>query len=184
MQLITTRLLIREFHQSDLAALSAYESNPEMHRFDNGIPNIERAQSYLNWVIRKAGETPRTHYRMAITVPPQDIVIGRITIFSQNADIREWEMGWAVRVEDWRKGYASEAAGRMLTFAFEELGAHRVVAFCHADNTGSVKVMEKIGMKQEGRLRETRWFNECWNNEFVYAILDSEFSEGKGSDTV
>ena len=178
MELITARLWLREFRPTDLDALTACESHPEMRRFEKGMPDRETAQSFLEWVNRKADETPRTHYRLAITVPPEDVVIGRVSLTSQNPDIREWEMGWAVGVPSWGKGYASEAARRMLAFAFEELGAHRVVAFCHADNTGSVKVMEKIGMKQDGRLRQTRWFDECWADEFVYAILEADFTKG------
>lgn len=63
----------------------------------------------------------------------------------------------------------------MLEFAFDQLKAHRVVAFCHAENSASVKVMKKIGMKQEGHLRQTRWFNDRWADEYVYGILESDF---------
>lgn len=177
MEIVTARLLLREFRPTDLDALTTCESHPEMHRFEKGMPDRETAQSFLDWAVRKAGETPRTHYRLAITVPPEDMVIGRVSLTSQNPDIREWEMGWAVGVPHWGKGYASEAARQVLAFAFRELNAHRVVAFCHAGNTGSTKVMEKIGMQQEGRLRQTRWFDERWADEFVYAILETDFAK-------
>ncbi len=41
------------------------------------------------------------------------------------------------------KEFASEAANLLLEFAFDQLRAHRVVAFCHAENTASVNVMKK-----------------------------------------
>jgi RimJ/RimL family protein N-acetyltransferase len=176
MELVTARLLLREFRPVDLEALAAYESHPAMRRFEKGLPDRESAQSYLENAIRKADETPRTHYRLAITVPPEATVIGRVSLTSQNPDIREWEIGWAVGLPYRGRGYAAEAARRVLAFAFEELGAHRVVAFCHADNAGSVKVMEKIGMQQEGRLRQTRWWDGRWADEFVYAILETDFA--------
>ena len=176
MELATPRLLLREFRQPDLDALVAYESQPEMRRFEKGMPDRETAQNFLERAIRTAGETPRTQYRLAITVPPEETVVGRVSLTSQNPDILEWELGWAVGVPHWGKGYASEAARQVLAFAFREMNAHRVVAFCHAGNTGSVKVMEKIGMKQEGCLRQTRWFNKRWEDEFVYAILESDFA--------
>lgn len=174
MHLLTPRLLIREFTQGDLDAFSDIENDPQMRQFEKGMPDREAAQSYLDWAIRKATETPRTHYRMAITIPQQDKVIGRTGLTSQNPEIREWEIGWAVAVPHWGKGYASEAARRMLALAFEELDAHRVVAFCHAGNTASSRVMEKIGLQKEGYLRQTRWFNEHWADELVYAIIESD----------
>ncbi len=68
---------------------------------------------------------------------------------------------------------------RVLQFAFEALQAHRVVAWCHAGNLASARVMEKIGMQLEGHLRETRWLDERWNDELVYAILDHEWQAVK-----
>ncbi len=173
----TTRLLLREFRISDLEALAAYANAPDMRRYENGLPDRESAQRFLARAIEKAAEQPRSQYCLAITVPPSDRVIGHITLTSQNPDIREWEIGWTIGFEDWGKGYATEAALRMLKFAFHEQNAHRVVAFCHAENAASVRVMEKIGMTKEGRLRQTRWFQDGWADEFVYAILASDVED-------
>jgi len=175
MELFTSRLLLREFYPTDLDLLADYATKNEMRQYEKGIPDRESAQSFLERIIFKASETPRTHFCLAITAPPEDKVIGHISRTSQNPEINEWKIGWAVRFQDWRHGYASEAAHRILDYAFHDLYAHRVVAFCHAENAASVKVMKKIGMKQEGHLRQTRWFNDSWADEFVYAILESDF---------
>lgn len=175
MCLTTNRLNIREFRQDDLEALLAYEKQPEMLQFEPGIPDNEAAQNYINNAIQSATEELRTKFYLAITITPTDQVIGRISLTSQNPSIDEWEIGWAIRMEDWGKGYAAEAARKMLEFAFGTIKAHRVVAFCHACNTRSSRVMERIGMTKEGHLRQTRWFNEAWADELVYAILDVDF---------
>lgn len=177
MELNTARLLLREFRSTDLDALAAYANSPEMRRYEKGLPDQESAQRFLARAIEKAVEKPRSQYCLAITVPPSDKVIGHISLNSQNPDIKEWEIGWAIRWEDWGKGYASEAARQMLAYAFQVRNAHRVVAFCHADNLASVSVMEKIGMRKEGRLRQTRWFHDSWADEFVYAILASDVED-------
>jgi RimJ/RimL family protein N-acetyltransferase len=65
----------------------------------------------------------------------------------------------------------------MLDFAFGELGVHRVTAFCHVLNRASVRVMEKLSMRRDGRLRETRWWHDSWCDEFVYAILDRDWKK-------
>jgi ribosomal-protein-alanine N-acetyltransferase len=169
--------LIREFRQSDLDTILNIENQPGMLRFENGITGRDNAQRYLERAIQEARQSPRNHFHLAITLPVDGEVIGRISLTSQNSDIREWEIGWAIRTEDWGKGYAAEVALRLLAFAFDELNAHRVVAFCHADNLQSIRVMDKIGMRREGLLRQTRWFKESWADECVYAILESDFAK-------
>ena len=176
MKFVTARLQLREFIFTDLDALTTYSIPAEMRRYEKGMPDRESARVFLERIIQKAAEKPRTHFCLAITVPPVHKVIGHISLNSQNPEIKEWEIGWSIRYEDWGKGYASEAAHRMLEYAFNQLSAHRVVAFCHTENTASVKVMEKIGMKKEGHLRKTRWFNDSWADEYVYAILESDFT--------
>lgn len=52
----------------------------------------------------------------------------------------------------WGNGYATEAAQAVMEFAFEEKGYHRVFARCFRSNPASGRVLEKLGMKQEGIL--------------------------------
>ena len=54
----------------------------------------------------------------------------------------------------WNQGYCTEAARAVLAHAFEELGLHRVFAHCFSRNPSSGRVLEKIGMVHEGRLKE------------------------------
>ena len=61
----------------------------------------------------------------------------------------EVELGWAVRPERWRQGFATELARACVTVAFEDLGLDDVVAFTLPHNAGSRAVMEKIGMRYE-----------------------------------
>lgn len=175
MELITQRLLLREFCPNDFDAVRDYESHPETHRFEKAVPDDEAIRSHLNQIVVWAQENPRTQYRFAITFRPENTVKGQVSLSLNFSDIREWEIGWKVHYKYWGKGYATEAAKCVLAFAFHDLRAHRVVAFCNVQNAASVKVMNKIGMLQDGRLRETRWWNDTWQDEFVYAILDRDW---------
>ncbi len=175
MELKTQRLILREFRQSDFEAVREYENDPETHRFEREIPGNEAIQAQLDNALTWSRENPRTHYCFAITLQPEDIVRGRLSLALNISDIREWEIGWTVHFDCRGNGYATEAAKRVLAFAFGELHVHRVVAFCNVLNIASTLVMNKIGMQQDGRLRETRWWNGGWQDEFVYAILDRDW---------
>jgi ribosomal-protein-alanine N-acetyltransferase len=178
MELHSQRLSLREFRQNDFEAVREFESNPETHRYERAVPEVSATRAYIDRAVAWSRENPRSHYRLAVTLVPEDLVRGRVSLTLNNAEIREWEMGWAVHFRYWGNGYATEAARAVLGFAFGELRAHRVVAFCNALNTASTRVMDKIGMQPEGRLRETRWWNGGWADEFVYAILDRDWDSG------
>ncbi len=75
----------------------------------------------------------------------------------------------------WEKGYATEASRALMDFGFAELGLHRIFATCDPANTASAHVLEKLGMKREGRLREHKWSKGKWRDSFLYAMLEQEW---------
>lgn len=58
------------------------------------------------------------------------------------------EVGWLVREDRWRRGYAEEAMRAVLDWAFGRVGAPHVVALTSALNAPSWKLMEKLGMRR------------------------------------
>jgi len=176
-ELYTPRLRIREFIESDYPALRDMDTRPEFNTFEREFVREADTRGALGESISTQLDIPRTVYRLAITILPQDTVKGVIKISSQQERIREWEVGWAVHPDEWGKGYATEAAWRVIDWAFREFNLHRVVAFCHANNSASVRVMEKLGMRRDGRLCETRWLNGAWWDEYVYAVLEREWKK-------
>ncbi len=61
------------------------------------------------------------------------------------------ELGYRLKVPYWGKGYATEAARAWLRHAFDELGLRRILAVTHEENEASRRVLEKIGMRYDGR---------------------------------
>lgn len=175
MELITPRLKIREFRADDFDAIYAIDSDPQVCRFEPFVLTAEQVAYRLEGALEWAQETPRTTYKLAMTILPDDQVYGRLSLRASLQADRTWEIGWTLNPQIWGKGYATEGARALLGYAFTQLNAHRVVAFCHAENIASVRVMEKIGMQGEGCLRETILLGETWYDELVYGILEREF---------
>jgi ribosomal-protein-alanine N-acetyltransferase len=175
MELTTLRLNLREFTEADYSALRDMDSRAEMYTFERVPPNENETRETLESAIKNLAENPRSTYKFAITILPGNTVRGLIKLRCEWEAIRQWEVGWAMHPEEWGKGYATEAAWSVIDWAFGELKVHRIVAYCHAANVASVRVMEKLGMQREGWLRETRWLNEQWCDEYVYAMLEKEW---------
>lgn len=177
MELYPPRLILREFRESDFDALWEYQGRPETHIYEKAVPSQESVRQYIHEAEAWAQEQPRTHYRFAVTIRPDDRVMGHIQLTLIDSDIKEWEIGWTIHYDHWGKGYATEAAREVLNFAFCELRVHRVLALCNAHNTASARVMEKIGMKREGILQGTRWWHDDWCDEYVYGILERTWGQ-------
>ena len=75
----------------------------------------------------------------------------------------------------WGKGYCTEAAREIVRYGFDELGLNRIFGEYMAGNSASGRVMEKIGMEYEGRLRQhmMKWGEP--QDMMVYSILKSEY---------
>ncbi len=176
MRLLTPRLILREFCEADFGPFRELETRPETYHYEMSSPSEERTREYLQKAQQDVLQSQRIRYRFAVTIQPWDDVRGRVTLALLNDSIREWEIGWAIHPQDWGKGIATEVAQRLLGFAFADLHAHRVVAFAHAENAASLRIMEKLGMQRDGQLRETRRWKGQWSDEVVYSILDREWN--------
>ena len=115
---------------------------------------------------------PRNQFTLAIILKDSSEVIGACSL--TRTEPFQGEIGYSLNHEYWGCGFATEAAPEMLIFAFTELNLHCVYATCRPTNIGSSRVLEKIGMKKEGHLREHRFFKGQWHDSLLYAILRSE----------
>lgn len=88
---------------------------------------------------------------------------------------REGVVGYCCGQDSWGNGYATEAVPALLELGFGALGLHRIFAECDVCNVASVRVLEKVGMRREGRLRENMWHRGRWRDSFRYAILEQEW---------
>lgn len=172
------RLVLREFTERDFDAVHRYGSDPEVSRFMPWGPNTEEdTAGFLRRAIAKQGREPRTQYELAVTLRDSGHLIGGCGIRVVNMELGEGNIGYCLNREHWGRGYATEAARRLLRYGFQHLEFHRLYATCDPENIGSRRVLEKIGMRQEGHLRENVRMREEWRDSLVYAILENEWKK-------
>lgn len=93
----------------------------------------------------------------------------------ERGDTRRGEIGYTFSRTYRGSGYASEAVSRLLDYAFEELGLHRVVAITDRRNEPSFRLLERLGMRREGSFVRNAWFKGEWASEYLYAVLGEEW---------
>jgi RimJ/RimL family protein N-acetyltransferase len=157
----------------DWPALFAIESDPEVVRYQSFEPfTAERARSYLRDAERDRLMLPRQCFDLAVLLG--EATIGRVGM--RLAGEREASIWFSFRREQWGAGYASEAARALVDFAFRQLRLHRVFGDCDPRNLGSIRVMEKLGMRREAHHVENAFIKNQWCDSLIYAILDREWS--------
>jgi ribosomal-protein-alanine N-acetyltransferase len=171
----TERLLLREFRADDYDDVHAYAADLETVRFMDWGPNTpEVTRERLDLMLTEQAVWPRAEVNLAVELIEQGRVIGstRLSLDGRGGA----DFGYCYGSAYWRKGYGYEAATAVVTVGFETLRLHRVWATCDVRNSGSIAILEKLGMCQEGTLRKNRQVRDGWRDTHIYALLDEEWA--------
>jgi RimJ/RimL family protein N-acetyltransferase len=173
------RLLLRSFADQDIPAIVRLAGTPEIAATTINIPHPYAEDDARSFLAHSREELRRGRsMNFAITNLLNTDLCGAIGLTIAPAHQRA-ELGYWIGVPFWRQGFATEAATAVLDFGFETLQLHRIHASHFAGNIASRRVLEKIGMRHEGRSREhlRKWgqFIDLEN----YALLKNEYFGGK-----
>ena len=91
------------------------------------------------------------------------------------------ELGWCIGKAWWGRGIMPEAGAAVIAYLFDEVGLNRVAARHDVRNPKSGRVMQKLGMTQEGVLRQAGHCNAGTGDIAVYSILKREYLEREGA---
>jgi RimJ/RimL family protein N-acetyltransferase len=172
-----SRIRLREVGPDDAPAAMAWAGDPEFFRYMAYTPMANEAEEeqFLRGVQAQARERPREQYHLGVVRGPSDELIGMARLGITSREHRHADIGYGLRLDRTGDGIATEAAGLLLHLGFEDLGLHRIFAFHHPDNIASQRVMEKLGMQREGRLRENLFEHGEWRDSVQHAILEHEW---------
>ncbi len=146
----TERLLLRHFIPDDLESLFALYRNPEVRRyFPEGTLTIEETREELEW--HQNGHPQHPELGLWATIHKESgQFIGRCGLLPWQIDgVDEIEIAYLIDKACWGLGYATEAAQGILDYAYATLGLSRLVCLIDEENTPSIRVAEKIGMRFE-----------------------------------
>ena len=147
-RLDTLRLHLRPFRADDAPAAHEVYSDPEVMRYVATGPLADLTMT------RRLLQDYTTHQEAwgysfwAVVERASGRLIGDAGLY--RTPVGEVELGYTLGKLWWGRGYATEAAGAWLETAFSRLGIREVVALAEPANTASVRVLEKLGMTQDG----------------------------------
>jgi RimJ/RimL family protein N-acetyltransferase len=173
---LTERLAIRPATSDDLLAIYQVRTLPAVAHW---MP--ERPTSYPAFVLR-FGELNLLARTLVMEL--DGVVIGDLYLHLTDAwaqeDVadragQEAEIGWCLSPDHQGHGYVTEGARELVRLCFEDLGVRRISAAAFADNGPSLRIMERLGMRQESRgVRDSLHRDLGWIDGVVYALLADE----------
>lgn len=171
----TERLGFSVLTDQYFGVVHAYASDPEVCRYMEWGPNTpDDTRNYLDRCNASIVAEPRVNYTFGFSREEDEQwrLIGVCSITIADASNKQARIGYVLRRDAWRNGYATEAAKALLDFGFHRLGMHRIWAVCRPENTGSANVLRKIGMEHEGRLRHDKFYRGQWHDSLLFAVVD------------
>jgi len=163
LNLSTDRLLLRPVTLDDVDISITLLTDPEVMRYvGSAIPEKEVIDN-LPREVRRSGGGCIGIWTILDSETNEKIGSAILLPLPIEADDTDWsllgrpeipdgdiEIGYMFKPSAWGKGYATEAASRLLRFAFEETPLQEVVAVTDQENTNSQRVLRKIGLRDEG----------------------------------
>lgn len=172
-EFLTPRLRIRRFRPEDLPYLQRYASREHFWRFLPLEPQTaESIKLFLDQ--RLEDDWGNGGYCCAVELKEAGHLIGTVRIAATSKNHRAGDIGYALNDEFCGNGYMTEAVDRILQAGFQDLGLHRIWAVADVENTASWRLMERVGMRREGLLRQDKLVRGSWRDSYLYAILASD----------
>lgn len=150
------RVRLRWLEDADVDDLFRIFGDPDVMRYWSSPPLADRAAAVALLAEIRELFAQHTLYQWGVALPDGGPVVGTCTLTSFHAESGRAEIGFALGREHWGRGYMSDAVGALLDYAFGPLGLRRLEADVDPRNGPSLRLLERVGFRREGLLRE-RW---------------------------
>lgn len=177
--MITERLIIREYKETDFDAYFRLKSDHETMYYlqDIQLHSQKEALEDFDNILADMKSEHRKFYFFHIELKDSHEQVGSIgyTVVDNTPVGKIVHAGYFTYPKFWNKGYVSEAFTRVLQYAFSENDVYRVTTGCLAENIGSEKVMIKCGLVKEAVHLDWEWHDGKMKTRLEYRILKREW---------
>ncbi|KGN39083.1 N-acetyltransferase GCN5 [Knoellia subterranea KCTC 19937] len=167
----TSRLRLRPVVDSDGDAVFDLMSNAHVLRYWDSSPWTDRSLSRR--FVERSAEAARSGFGVRVVVERMEDgeFLGWVSLTDWNPDFRSASLGFVYTEASWGHGYATEAAGALLDWAFGSWDLNRVQAEADTRNIACGRVLEKLGFVREGTLREDCIVDGVVSDSWVFGLL-------------
>lgn len=177
------RVGLRGFEPGDWQVYFAWDRDTEQSRAVYRIPFPCSQEATQRWAAEEAVRQPQDDGFRFVIENEEGEVVGDLTTHHCDRRVGTFAYGLAIRDGFRRRGYAVEAVELVLRYYFEELGYQKVTISVFSFNEPSIRLHQKLGFQQEGRLRRTVFTRGQYFDELVFGLTAEEFAVRKVAPT-
>lgn len=171
----TERLRLIEI--TPIHALSLFEilSLDEVTRYygTDTFTSLEEAKKLIDMFQKNFYE--KRSMRWGIVLKENNEFIGTLGLNGLQLKNKKAEIGYEIHPSYWRQGYTSEAIKEVLRYSYLELKLNRIGAVVYLENEASSNLLEKLGFKKEGELRDYLFQNNAYHTTSMFSLLKREW---------
>lgn len=177
LRLDTARLSVRRFQERDANMAIAHEQDRRIMQWIRDPQPEAAIHERIAAMQRPWSGGDGEWLALVLTVKPDDTMQGLVVCRVTVAANETMEIGYRLATEVHRRGYCREACEALCDFLFREVEVRKLIALCVADNVASRGLLEQLGMRREGLLREYTQLGGQWRDECVYGLLRHEWRQ-------
>jgi [ribosomal protein S5]-alanine N-acetyltransferase len=173
------RVRLRALETRDAAALFALHSDAQVMRYWS-FPAWTDTQQAVEQLARiERDRALLESWPWAATLRGDDALVGTCTLFGIQREHLRGVIGYALSRSLWGRGLATEMVQLALLHAFDVLGLERIEADIDPHNHASCRLVERLGFRREGYLRERWRVGGGIQDTALYGLLRREFTRGE-----
>jgi ribosomal-protein-alanine N-acetyltransferase len=167
---------LRRLVWDDWQAVHSWGSLPEFCRYQAWGPNTpEQSREFVRAALDDSTRSPQNRFAYLAILDGQPVGSGELNI--RDRAHRQGEISYGIHPAHWGRGIGTSIGRQLLAQGFDHLDLHRIYATCDPRNTGSGRILAKLGMTREGRLRHTLLLRGGWRDSDLFSILEPEWAE-------
>jgi RimJ/RimL family protein N-acetyltransferase len=172
----TKRLILRNFTEDDYRDLYEYLSDAVTYIYEPGKPITLKESKKL---CRKRS---KNNIFIAVELKREKKLIGHIYFnLIEPKEYNTFEIGYIFNKNYQGYGYATEASKKVIEYGFTKLKIHKIIAHCNPKNKRSWKLLERLGMKREGKFKQEGYFRKndkgepIWHDAYSYGLIKDDY---------
>ena len=168
------QVVLRDLRSTDASSLFSLLTTEEVSRFISPPPTtVEGFEKFIAWAQRQ--RAAGSYACFAVTLAGDDTAIGIFQLRELEPGFGTAEWGFAIGSPYWGTGVFQEGAELVVSFAFEQVGVHRLEARSAVRNGRGNSALRKIGAVQEGVLRKSFLKSGEYMDQTLWAILEEDW---------
>ncbi len=171
----TKRLILRKITEQDAKDLyNNIYNNFEYYKYYYPLA-FKDFEEYNN-LVKKYDEWYKNgnHFRWGIALKKTNKMIGLVQLHTKDELNKNCRIAYIIGYKYNKKGYATEAVKKVLSFAFKKLNYHRIEAEVVTNNYNSIKLLKSIGMEEEKERKESYYLNNKYYNQKIFVKIKKQ----------